>query len=209
MRKILSPKFFNQPTLKVAKELLGKFLIRRVVKIRRAQGTNKNKPNFHYPVQNRHKEISAMITEVEAYVGLKDRASHASCGKTKRTEVMFGGPGYWYVYLIYGMYYCLNIVTEKIEFPAAVLIRSVCLNPANATLSHGICGDCVKGPGRVCRYFKIDKNYNAKLANKKTGLWIENRGVQIKSRDIIHGKRIGVDYAGKWRNKLYRFYLSK
>lgn len=156
----------------VAKGLLGKFLIRRIGR----------------------RLISGMITEVEAYIGPKDMASHASRGKTKRTEVMFGEPGYWYVYLIYGMYYCLNIVTEKEDYPAAILIRST---------------DKILGPGRVCRYFKIDKSFNAKLANKKIGLWIEDRGFKIRPRDISRGKRIGINYAGEWKDKLWRYYLIK
>ena len=142
-----------------------------------------------------------MITEVEAYVGPDDKASHASRlwrgslraarGKTERTKVMFGKPGRWYVYLIYGVHHCLNIVTEKESYPAAVLIRSV----AGA-----------KGPGKVCRYFKIDKSFNAQPAVKKSGLWIENRGVRINPRLIQRGTRIGVDYAGEWKNKPWRFY---
>ena len=103
MQKVLTQSFFNRPTLLVTKELLGKFLVRKV-------GV---------------KEISGMITEVEAYIGPEDQASHASRGRTPRTEVMYGKPGYWYVYLIYGMHYCLNIVTEKKEYPAAILIRGI------------------------------------------------------------------------------------
>ncbi len=170
MRRILSERFFNRPTLRVAEELLGKFLIRKIGK----------------------RTISAMITEVEVYIGPEDKASHAFRGKTKRTEVMFGTAGQWYVYLVYGMYYCLNIVTEKKEYPAAILIRSV---------------ESMKGPGRVCRYFKIDKRFNAMSANKKTGLWIKDRGVIVSPRMIKRGKRIGVDYAGKWKHKPWRLYI--
>ena len=171
MRKIFTLQFFNRPTCDVAKELLGKFLVRK-------KGDT---------------IISAMITEVEAYVGPTDRASHASRGKTPRTEVMFGNPGHWYVYLIYGMYFCLNMVTEKKDFPAAILIRGV---------------QGVSGPGRVCRFFNIDKTMNALPANKKTGLWIEDRGIKINPRHIKRGTRIGVDYAGKWKDKKWRFYLN-
>lgn len=134
-----------------------------------------------------------MITEVEAYVGPKDKASHASRGKTERTRVMFGRPGYWYVYLIYGLYYCLNIVTEKEGYPAAILIRSV---------------EKVKGPGRLCRKFKIDTTFNQKPASRKTGLWIEDRGVIVRPGSISGGKRIGVEYAGKWKEKPWRFYFK-
>lgn len=195
LKKILPQKFFNRQTLKVAQELLGKFLIRKIGR----------------------RLISGMITEVEAYIGPEDKASHASRlwrgspraarGRTKRTEVMFGKAGYWYIYLVYGMHYCLNIVTEKKNYPAAVLIRSICTNGANVKLPLGVCADCVRGPGRVSKYFKINKKFNTKPADKKTGLYIENRGIKIKPRDISRGKRIGVDYAGKWENRLWRFYL--
>lgn len=165
----LSKEFFNRPTLRVAEEFLGKFLVREV------DGEN----------------IEGMITEVEAYIGFEDNASHASRGKTPRTEVMFGPAGVWYVYLIYGMYCCLNIVTEADGFPAAILIRSV---------------EGINGPGRICRHFQITRELNKKPA-AASGLWIEDRG--IKPNSIKRAKRIGVDYAGKWKEKLWRLTLLK
>ena len=168
----LNNAFFNRPTLHVAQEILGKFLV----------------------YKKGNKSISAMITEVEAYVGSEDRASHASRGRTPRTEVMFGHAGYWYVYLIYGMHYCVNIVTEQKNYPAAILIRGV---------------EGVSGPGRVTKYVGINKSFNAKRATRANGLWIEDRGVIIKPRQIGRGKRMGVDYAEKWKDKKWRFYLSK
>ncbi|TSC75267.1 MAG: DNA-3-methyladenine glycosylase, partial [Parcubacteria group bacterium Gr01-1014_33] len=195
---------------------------------------------------------------VEAYIGTEDKASHASRGRTPRAEVMFGHPGVWYVYMIYGMYYCLNIVTEKEQYPAAILIRSIVLHhdvymrshtnvriffgqdaihvptfspspiPRGkdlktffaptpkflvwgfipAVLPQGIReGGGIKGPGRVCRYFRIGKCFNKKTANKKTGLWIEDRGIKMNDRLIKKGERIGVEYAGKWKEKMWRFYL--
>lgn len=214
LQKALPRSFFARPTLTVAKELLGKFLVRKIGR----------------------KMLAGMITEVEAYVGPNDRASHASRGRTKRNDVMFGKPGYWYVYLIYGMHYRLNIVTEKEGYPAAVLIRSVHLLPD----CYGRNEMIVNGPGRVCRYFKVNKRLNKRLAAPETGLWIENRGKKqmsllfagshsINSRVVTsvdrgvdpapflgctshiivkHGKRIGVEYAGKWKNKLWKFYLA-
>lgn len=172
MMTILPQKFFSRPTLKVAKELLGKFLVRKIG----------------------WKQITGMITEVEVYIGTKDRASHASRGRTERTKVMFGKAGYWYVYLIYGMHYCLNIVTEREGYPVAVLIRGIRVGDKT-----------IKGPGRVCKFFKIDKQFNVKQANKKTGLWIEDR--RVRAGSVKRGKRIGVDYAGEWRNKPWRFYV--
>jgi DNA-3-methyladenine glycosylase len=189
MSGTLSQKFFERPTLWVAKELLGKFLVHRVGR----------------------REIAGMITEVEAYVGPNDRASHAWRGKTKRTEVMFGKAGHWYVYMIYGMYHCLNIVTEKEEYPAAVLIRSVIptitLYPRWRV--YGDLGDGgIRGPGRVGRYFKIDQRFNNEPASQARGLWVEDRGVKINPDELRRGKRIGVEYAGKWKHKLWRFYLA-
>lgn len=182
--KILDNKFFNPPTLKVAKELLGKFLVRRTG----------------------NKKISGMITEVEAYVGPKDKASHASRGKTERNKVMFGKAGYWYIYFTYGMHWMLNIVTEKEEYPAAILIRSVRITKPSSSISkYGLVE--IRGPGRLTKFFKIDKSFNNKPVNRKTGLWLEDRRVKISPRQVRRGKRIGVDYAGKWRKKLWRFYL--
>jgi len=158
----------------VAKNLLGKTLMRKY----------------------RKKLIKGIITETEAYVGPNDKASHASRGRTERTKVMFGEPGTIYVYLIYGMHYCLNIVTEEKDYPAAVLIRGVLAN-----------GKHINGPGKVTKYFHIDKTLNQKPLGKKTGLWIE-RGTGKKLK-IKTDRRIGVDYAGKWAEKRWRFFVVK
>ena len=169
MIKKITPDFFAKNTLGVARNLLGKFLCRRL-----ASG----------------EIISAMITETEAYKGFKDKASHAHKGRTKRTEVMFGEAGTIYIYLIYGMYYCLNIVTEKKDYPAAVLIRGV---------------EGINGPGRLCRHFKIDKKLNTQKLGRE--LWMEDRGNKISRSKIKISKRIGVDYAGDCKDRLWRFVL--
>lgn len=166
-------KFFNQPTVKVAQELLGKFLVRKVGK----------------------KIIKAKIIETEAYCGISDLACHASRGLTERTKVMLGPAGFFYVYLIYGMYHCLNIVTEKAGNPSAVLIRAL------------DCENC-DGPGKLCRKLKIDRNFNGINLTKSNLLWVEDDGIGIKQYQIKKGKRIGVDYAGKWKDKLWRFWLG-
>jgi len=169
MKKVLPQRFFKRPVLSVALTLLGKFLVRK-----------------------RGKKIeSFMITEVEAYDGLKDRASHASRGLTERNKIMFGEAGHWYVYFTYGMHWMLNIVTGPKGYPAAVLIR-------------GVKG--VNGPARVTKKLKIDKYFNGKTTSKKNGLWIEDRGVKVKPLQIKRTKRVGVEYAGRyWANKKYRF----
>lgn len=172
MSKSLSRNFYNQSTLKVAKNLLGKYLVRQI-------GS---------------KKISLMITEVEAYVGSKDKACHASCGKTERNKIMFSKGGNWYVYFTYGMHWMLNIVTDKKNYPAAVLIRGT---------------NEIKGPARITKFLDINKELNGKLANKKNGLWIEDRGYKIKLSEINKAPRIGINYAGPiWANKLWRFYIS-
>jgi len=166
----LSEDFFNRDTVKVARDLLGKFLVRRIG----------------------NKTISAMITETEAYCGPEDLASHASKGLIHRTKVMFGLAGYTYVYLIYGIYHCLNFVTVSAGYPAAVLIRSI-------NLSRG------GGPGKLCQTMKIDRTLNGLMAGNKK-LWVEDRKVQVSPVDIKIGKRIGVDYAEPYNPPPIIFY---
>lgn len=178
MKRILNQKFFNRSTLGVAEDLLGKYLVRR-------------DPSMG---SGRRKVIAAMITEVEAYDGFKDKASHASRGLTKRNFPMFGHPGYWYVYFTYGMHWMVNIVTREKGYPAAVLIR-------------GVRG--VRGPGRVTKFFKINKSLNNKKASKNTGLWIEDRGKRISARETERTARIGVLYAGPaWSKRKYRISIK-
>jgi DNA-3-methyladenine glycosylase len=167
----LSQEFFNRNTIQVAQDLLGKFLVRKIGR----------------------KTTAVMITETEAYHGPNDLASHASCGLTNRTKIMFGPPGYIYVYMIYGMYCCLNFVTKEEGFPAAVLVRGV---------------EGANGPGKLCRELKIDRTLNG-LAPDNNKLWIEDREVKLKRSEIKKSKRIGVDYAGLWKEKLWRFTFVK
>lgn len=170
--KILQKKFFDRSVLKVALELLGKYLVRR---------------------NSRGKTVEYMITEVEAYDSEKDLACHASKGRTERNETMYGPARYWYVYLCYGMYYMLNIVTGKKNYPSAILIREL---------------SKMKGPGIITRELSIKKELNGKIASPKSGLWIEDRGIRISKKDIVQTQRIGVEYAGKWAKKPYRFVLK-
>ena len=166
---MLGRKFFERDTIKVARELLGKKIIRIY----------------------RGKRIEGIITETEAYHGTGDKASHASRGKTERTKVMFGEAGTIYIYLIYGMHYCLNIVTGKKDFPAAVLIRAL-ETEAKPLLSGLASKNLVVGPGRVCKFLKIDKKLNEKELSKKTKLWIEE-GIEVNPKKIKKASRIGVD----------------
>lgn len=201
----LSRRFYARPTLRVAQDLLGKFLIV-------ANYTENHKADNKLV---RIKKLSGMIVETEAYIGENDLACHASRGKTRRTEIMFGEPGHAYVYMIYGMYYCLNIVTEKKDFPAAVLIRAVepkegiermikkrrlkGYNPFNLA-------KLTSGPGKLCQAFGITKEFNG-VDLLSDQIWIEDRGIKIKKKNIVQTKRIGVDYAGKCKNYPWRFYI--
>lgn len=170
----LPQSYFNRPTLTVARSLLGKYLVRAI------EG----------------RELAGKIVEVEAYVGAQDKACHASRGRTPRTDVMFGQAGVAYVYLIYGMYHCLNVVTEREEFPAAVLIRAVEID-----------GDIVDGPGRLCRALQVDRSFNRLDLTIGQDLWFEDRRDRLPSGSVESRARIGVNYAGEWAKKPWRFRL--
>lgn len=176
---VLKRNFYSRSTVKVAQDLLGCFLIRKIGK----------------------KVVKAAITETEAYHGEDDLACHASRGRTPRTETMYGRAGYAYVYLIYGMYHCLNVVTAKKNFPGAVLIRGVKI--------EGV--DCkeTNGPGKLCRELKINRGLNGWDLTKKEKLWIEKPKRKISSENIKKSKRIGIDYAGKCKDYLWRFEVDK
>ncbi|PSO44408.1 MAG: 3-methyladenine DNA glycosylase [Parcubacteria group bacterium QH_9_35_7] len=169
--KILTEKFYRQNTTEVAKKLLGKYLV----------------------IDRKNEKNKLMITETEAYLGEKDKASHSYSGKTERNKVMFGPPGKWYVYLIYGIHDMLNIVTEQQGIPKAVLIRAA--------------GE-FDGPGKLTKALDINRDYNGKRANPKTGLWIEDQETSISESKIKSTPRIGVDYAEEWAKKPLRFVLT-
>jgi len=145
------------------------------------------------------KIIKAKITETEAYMGTDDLASHASKGRTPRAELMFDEAGKAYIYMIYGMYHCLNIVTEKKDFPAAVLIRGIKIENIEYKKTNG--------PGKLCKFLQIDRRLNGWDITKKDKLWIE-QGIKIKKSQIVKNKRIGIDYAKHCKEYLWRFTLS-
>mgnify|MGYP000657495402 CR=1 FL=1 len=178
----LPREFYDRPTLKVAKDLLGKVLVR----------------------ETTNRKIFSKIVDVEAYVGPKDKACHASKGRTKRTEIMFGPAGFTYVYLIYGMYQLLNIVTEREEYPAAILIRGVELLGRDETQTPQT---RIDGPGRVGRFLALDRTHNGLDATQATTIWVQDQGLSIPQKQIQALPRVGVDYAGEWAKKLWRFCL--
>ena len=146
-QRVLPRIYFNRPTVTVARSLIGKYLVRVI------DG----------------RILAGKILEVEAYVGPQDKACHASKGRTQRTEVLFGLPGIAYVYLIYGMYHCLNVVTEREEFPSAVLLRAIEID-----------GELIDGPGRLCRALQIDRRLNRVDLTTVESLWFEDRGALVK-----------------------------
>jgi DNA-3-methyladenine glycosylase len=180
--------FYSQSTLDVASDLLGKVLVRRF------EG----------------RKLAGKIVETEAYVGPHDLACHASKGHTPRTAIMFGEAGHAYVYMIYGFYFCLNVVTEAVGYPAAVLIRAV--EPLeNVDLMRRLRNnperdiDIASGPGKLCRAMSIDKKLNGEDLLGTT-IWIEDR--KLDSGPILTSPRVGVDYAGEYKDKPWRFYIE-
>ena len=170
--------FFARPTLNVARDLLGCWLV-------------------HATPDGR---LEGRIVETEAYVDLDDLASHASKGRTARTEVMFGPSGHAYVYFIYGMHHCFNVVARAAEVAGAVLIRAVEPGP-------GVVGR-TDGPGRLCRALGIDRRHDGlDLASGTADLWLERRPDDPPPRPIEISPRIGVAYAGAWADRPWRFYL--
>lgn len=206
--KVLNAAFFNRPTLVVAEELLGCFLCRRLKpsetrSARAALGDRLRKDNV----------IRLEITEVEAYDGFEDKASHAHRGQTLRNAPMFGEAGRWYVYFTYGMHWVLNIVTGPRGYPAAVLIRGTRNNSQTIdSNSLTVVPREIRGPARLTKLLKIDKRFNDTAATRKTGLWIERclpvRAGMCVPRHINRSARIGVAYAGpKWSKRKFRFFI--
>ena len=180
--------FYDRPALEVARDLIGLCLVHRT-----AEGT-----------------VAGRIVEAEAYIGAHDLACHAARGRTRRTEVMFGPPGHAYVYLIYGMHWCLNLVTCPEDTPAAVLVRAVeptdgldLIRSRRPKARRD--PDLTSGPGRVCAAFAIDGSLNgADLCRPDGPLYVEDRGTPRGA--IIATARIGVDYAGPWAAEPFRLY---
>jgi DNA-3-methyladenine glycosylase len=160
----------------VARELLGKFLVHLSDGVERI----------------------GRIVEVEAYLGPHDLAAHSAKGLTARTKVMFGPPGHAYVYLIYGMYYCMNVVTEREGHASAVLLRAV--EPVQNVEGR------TQGPGLLCRAMYIDKRLNAHdLLSDDFYIAAQDNA---EPSAIVKGPRIGVEYAKHWAKRHLRFYFK-
>lgn len=170
----LPRQFYAGRTLAVARQLIGMHLVHQDGQVRRV----------------------GRIVETEAYQGPKDLAAHSSKGKTPRNEVMFGPPGHAYVYFIYGVWYCVNVVTREAGVPHAVLVRAV--EPIEGLR------DKSWGPGLLCRAMNIDRGLNG---TDLTGprLWLE-RPVNARPVRVARATRIGVDYSGDWAQRPWRFF---
>jgi DNA-3-methyladenine glycosylase len=184
----LARSFYERKTIDVARDLVGMYLVRK-----HPDGTTIGK-----------------IVETEAYVGPEDKACHASRGRTPRTSVMFGAPGHAYVYFIYGFHNMLNIVTEPEGFPAAVLIRAV--EPTEeiplmqARRDMKDIRQLASGPGKLCDAFAIDRSLNG-IDVCGSVLYVEDHNEPAGR--IVSRPRVGVDYAGRWKNKPFRFLMAE
>jgi len=174
--RALAHSFYNRDTVTVARDLLGKHLVLRSGGVERV----------------------GRIVEVEAYIGSHDLASHSSKGRTQRTNVMFGPPGHAYVYLIYGMYHCMNVVTEPEGHGAAVLLRA--LEPVKNLEGR------TQGPGLLCKAMGITKAFNGHDLLSQD-FYIASPPNADAPR-IIKRPRVGVDYAGSWAKRHLRFYIK-
>lgn len=168
--------FYDRDAMTVAKELLGQHLVH----------------------VSRGVERIGRIVEVEAYLGPHDRAAHSAKGRTERTNVMFGPPGHAYVYMIYGMYWCMNVVTEREGLASAVLLRA--LEPVKNIEGR------TQGPGLLCNAMGIDGRLNA--CDLVSDEFYIAAPPKAEPFTIVKRPRIGVDYAGHWAKRLLRFYIK-
>jgi DNA-3-methyladenine glycosylase len=186
----LGRSFYTRPTLTVARDLLGRRLVRRLASGQR---------------------LSGYITEVEAYKGSEDEASHASRGRTERNAPMFGPPGHAYIYLIYGIHHCLNVVTEPKGHPAAVLIRALEPLEGIEVMRERRDGRPVaqltSGPGRLCQALGVDRSLNGiDLCAPDVPLFLE-QGVPVPDQAIATGPRVGVVGDELARTRPWRFWI--
>lgn len=171
MNKVLTEEFFNRDALEVAPELVGKIIARRL-----DDGT----------------VIRERISETEIYRGEEDKGCHASKGRTKRTELLYGESGVIYVYLCYGVHWLMNVITGEKEQPQGILFR---------------CGEIYNGPGKLTKYLQIDGSFNGESFCGNSKIWLEDDGYRPKLKTA---PRVGIDYAGEyWKNKKWRYIAVK
>ena len=192
--------FFDRDTVAVARDLLGRHIVRR---------------------QEDGAELVCRITETEAYVGRMDKACHAyGYKRTPRTETLFAPPGTAYLYLIYGMYHCLNVVTEPEGEPAAVLIRGAVPVENGDIIAENRFGckpdrltvyqrkNLLNGPGKLCRGLALTRAYDGLDLTDPAGPLTVRPGEPPQPSDILVGKRVGIDYAGEAADFPWRFWVE-
>jgi DNA-3-methyladenine glycosylase len=184
---ILLREFYNRPTLKVARELIGARLIR---------------------ILDRQRLVG-IITETEAYIGENDLGCHAKAGRTARTAVMFGPPGHAYVYFTYGNHWMLNVVTQREGYPAAVLLRAIQPIEGAEVISARRNGRDTFGPGKLTQALGITKSENGvDLTQTGSGLWIE-AGQNVRNPLVTKGPRVGLNTVPEpWKSKPWRFLVD-
>jgi len=184
---ILPRSFYNHPTLTVARDLIGARLVRILDGVK----------------------LVGLITETEAYISGKDLACHAKAGRRPRTAVMFEEPGNAYVYFTYGNHWMLNVVTERVGFPAAVLIRAIQPVEGVALMMERRNGRDTFGPGKLCQAMGITKLENGvDLTEKSGGLWIES-GMKVPNSLVTKGPRVGLNNTPEpWLSKPWRFLVK-
>ena len=183
----LPSEFYNRPTLTVARELIGARLVRIMDGIK----------------------LVGLITETEAYIGEEDLGCHAKAGRTPRTVVMYGPPGHAYVYFTYGNHWMLNTVTERENFPAAVLIRAIQPVEGVEVMYARRNGRDTFGPGKLTQAMGITKNENkVDLTEANDNLWIE-AGIFVPDRSVTIGPRVGLNTVREpWFSKPWRFLVN-
>jgi len=186
---ILPVSFYSRPTLKVLEDLIGKVLVRK----------------------SEEGLTSGVIVEAEAYTGEDDPASYAFCGRTKRSEIMYGPPGRAFVHFTYGMHNMLNLVTEREEFPAAILIRALEPHKGISLMkkrrqTEELINLC-SGPAKICQAFGIDRSHNgASLSSSRSPIFIKEGERREKRKDeLTWTSRIGI---GEGKERLWRAYLK-
>lgn len=195
MKSLLNEKVYELDAIELSKKLLGKYIVREYDK----------------------KKLVAKIVETEAYMGIEDKGSHSYNNKrTEKTEAMYLPPGYVYIYIIYGMYHCLNIVSKEVDNPQAVLIRAVEPIEGIDIMSMNRFGkeyeqlttqqkkNITNGPGKLCKALNIDKSLN-KVKLNIAGISIYDGD---KDFEIVESKRINIDYAEEAKDYLWRFYIN-
>ncbi len=191
-KKLTRDFYTRADTLLVARELLGKLLV--------------------VPAKDGAR-VSGLIVETEGYMGPEDRAAHSfNNRRTARTETMFAEGGRVYVFFVYGMHHQFNVVTNTEGTPHAVLIRA--LEPVEGVElmreRRAVAGDknLTNGPGKLCKALSIDRSFNGEDIVRSQRVWIEDAGRKIRNSAIARGPRIGIDYAGEYIQKPWRFWIK-